>query len=206
MNNWVTVKGHTVSLEIERASERRPGFISLKHCCIYSYALKRFPAPFGRFPLLHFQLAPDGWSNAIRSNSSSHVRLLSVCPRLRTDTHSSDGKVSLNSVQLLQYHPFIPPSFHPFILSLVFIHLPLSWDTVAHCAPVSSYLPPHLPAHGSLSAAAHSFYLLSTFGLFSRHNGGRATHPFLSLSKKITAKAHFQLSICSLGYHLQKNP
>lgn len=178
MNNWVTVKGHAVSLEIERASERGPGFISVKHCCIYRYSLKRFPAPFRWFPLLHFQLAPDGWSNAIRSKYSSHVRLLSVCPRLRTDTNSSDGKVSLNSVQLLRYHPFIPPSFHPFILSLVFIHLPLSWDTVAHCAPVSSYLSPHLPAHESLSATAHYVYFLSTFGFFSLHKCGRDTHPF----------------------------
>lgn len=162
----MTVKGHAVLLEIERASERGLGFISVKHCCIYRSSLKRFPAPFHWFPLLHFQLAPDGWSNAIRSNYSSHVRLLSVCPRLRTDTHSSDGKVSYNSVQLLSYHPFIPPPFHPFILSLVFIHLPLSWDTVAHCTP-ASYLPPHLPAHGSLSATAHYFYFLTIF--FSFH-------------------------------------
>lgn len=115
MNNWVTVKGHTVSLEIEQESERGLGFIYVKHCCIYRSSLKRFPAPFRQFPLLHFQLALNGWSNAIRSNYSSHVRLLSVCPRLRTDTHSSDGKVRQNSVQLLisPIHPSIFPPIHP---------------------------------------------------------------------------------------------
>lgn len=208
MNNWVTVKGHTVSLEIEQESERGLGFIYVKHCCIYRSSLKRFPAPFCQFPLLHFQLALNGWSNAIRSNFSSHVRLLSVCPRLRTDTHSSDGKVRQNSVQLLWYHPFIPPSFHPFILSLVFIHLPLSWDTAARCAPVFSYLPPHLPAHGSLSTTAHYFYFLTTFCLSALHNGGRDTvlFLFLSLSIFISAKALFHLSICSSGYQHQQEP
>lgn len=166
MNNWVTVKGHPVSLEIERASERGPGFISVKHWCIYRYALKRFPAPFSRFPLLHFQLAPDGWSNAIRSNSGSHVRLRSVCPRLRTDTHSSDGKVSRNSVQLLRYHPFIPPSFHPFILSLVFIHPPPCLPTCLLMAPflqlhiLSIFYPPLGSSPFTMAAETHTLFHL----------------------------------------------
>lgn len=194
-----------VSLEIERASERGLGFISVKHCCIYRYSLKRFPAPFSRFPLLHFQLAPDGWSNAIRSNYSSHVRLLSVCPRLCTGTHSSGGKVSLNSVQLLRYHPFIPPPF---------THSSSHWSSsIFHCPGAQSFtvplcpptcLPTRLLMTPSLQLHTTSTFL-STFGLFSLCNRGRDTHPFSSLSKIITANAHFQLSSCSLGYHPQKN-
>lgn len=176
MNNRVTVKGHAVSLQIERVSERGLGFISLKHCCIYRYSLKRFPAPLRRFPLLHFQLAPDGWSNAIRSNYSSHVRLLPVCPRLRTDTNSSDGKVSLNSVQLLQYHPFIPPSFHP----LTGLH-PSSTVLGHRCSLCSCILLPASPPACSwlpLCNCTLTSFFFPTFGLFSLHNCGRGTHPF----------------------------
>lgn len=72
---------------------------------------------------------------------------LSVWPRLRTDTLSSDRKVRPRCCSTL--HPFARPSFHPFI--------PFHWssftipstlpNTAAHCAPASSYLPPHPLSH-----------------------------------------------------------
>lgn len=74
---------------------------------------------------------------------------LSVCPRLRTGTHSSDRKVRPNSVQLLHY-----PSIHSSIFST---HSSFHWssftvssilrDAAAHFALAPSYLPPHPPAH-----------------------------------------------------------
>ena len=122
------------------------GVIFLKHCCIYRSSQKRYILPpVSQFPLPRFQLAPDGWSNAIRSNYNSSATSPQSAPRLRTGTHSSDRKVRPNSVRL---HPFTHPSFHPFILSLVFIR------------PV---LPPHQPAHVlPLSTCKVRYYLTTS--------------------------------------------
>lgn len=95
----------------------------MKRRCIYRPSLKTFPAtppPSSprHSPLPGFQLALDGWSNAIRSNYASTGASSLSLPRLRTGKHSSNRKVRPNSVQLLHYasiHPSTFPRIHPFV-------------------------------------------------------------------------------------------
>lgn len=75
---------------------------------------------------------------------------LSVCPRLRTGTHSSDRKVrtQLCSVAPLSIpHPC--PSFHPFnsSFSLVFIHYVFHSLGRSRSLCSGILLPPHPPTH-----------------------------------------------------------
>lgn len=86
-------------------------FISVNRCCIYRSSQKRIPCP-PSFPPLssslpHFQLAPDGWSKAIRSKYSSSGACSLSLPQT-PHRHSSDRKVRTNSVQLLHLSIFPP--------------------------------------------------------------------------------------------------
>lgn len=90
---------------------------------------------------------------------------LSVCPRLRTGTHSSNRKVRPNSVQLLRYpsiHSSIFPPIHPFT-GLYSPHLPFSGTqllTVLWHPPVC--LPTHLLMFSLFPPAQYLHHLTAT--------------------------------------------
>lgn len=90
---------------------------------------------------------------------------LSVCPRLRTGTHSSDRKVRPNSVQLLHYpsiHSSIFPPIHPFT-GLHSPCLPFSGTqllTVLWHPPVC--LPTHLLMFSLFPPAQYLHYLTTS--------------------------------------------
>lgn len=88
----------------------------MKHHCIYRAFKKRFSVPLVPLPQWHrpcFQLAHDGWSNAIRSNfSSTQAPTLSL-----TQTPHRHTLLKQEGKTQLCFHPFtppfVPPSIHP---------------------------------------------------------------------------------------------
>lgn len=106
--------------------------LSLWSRCIYRSSQKRFPAPLvppppAPFrllsPLPHFQLAPDGWSNAIRSNYSSATACSLSLPQTphRHTLLRQEGKTQFCSAAPLSIPSLIHLHTHS-SFSLVFIH------------------------------------------------------------------------------------
>lgn len=96
------------------------------------------PQPPSHRPSSYFQLSPDGWTNAIRSNySSSGASRSQSAPDSTQAAHSSDRKVRTHSVQPL--HPFtsIP------LLFFTGLHVHHCFSSPSH--PASSSPAPRLP-------------------------------------------------------------
>lgn len=99
--------------------------------------------------LPHFQLAPDGWSNTIRSNYSSPGASSLSLPQTphRHTLLRQEGKTQLCSAAQLSIHSLVHLSTHSSSHWASFAMSSILRDTAAHCALASSCLPPHPPAH-----------------------------------------------------------
>lgn len=145
----------------------------MKHHCIYRAFKKRFSVPLVPLPQWHrpcFQLAHDGWSNAIRSNfSSTQAPTLSL-----TQTPHRHTLLKQEGKTQLCFHPFTPPFVPPPFILITGLHLPfpsISWSTAAssctsshhlHSSPLSplSPLSPSSPASFIVSPPRLQLHLL----------------------------------------------
>lgn len=102
-----------------------------------------------QLPLPRFQLAPDGWSNAIRSNYSSPGTSSLSLPQTphRHTLLRQEGKTQLCSTAPLSIHSLVHLSTHSSFHWSSFTMSSVLRDAAAHCALASSRLPAHPPAH-----------------------------------------------------------
>lgn len=135
------------------------GYLSLRRCCIYRSAQKKYsslPSPLPLFPI-----SPRLVDNAIRSNySSSGASLSQSAPDSTQATHSSDRKVRTNSVQLL-----CSPSLHP-LLFFTSLHVHHSVESSSSFTPAPrlpvSHLHSLLISHSALPHP-HFVFLRDSF-------------------------------------------